>query len=206
MTPVEQIATFARVSATDSSPITTAMSRSQLPRLFAELGYRTGAEVGVWEGAFSKELAVGIPNLQRLLCVDPWLSYRRYNERKNVQERLDKAYTFAQNLLMGLPCELLRMTSIEAAATVPDGSLDFVYIDANHAEAFVREDIIAWAPKVRAGGCLCGHDYELSQKAKQKHSWIEVKAAVDAYVQEQQIGPLFVLNGDRSPSWLWVVR
>ena len=206
MTTLEQVAQFAGVSATDPSPILTSMSRSRLPRLFSDLGYRRGAEIGVWDGAFSEELARGNAGMKRLLCVDPWLAYRRYNERKNVQARLDRAYACAQERLSGLPCELLRMTSIEAAATVPDGSLDFVYIDANHAEAFVREDLIAWAPKVRAGGCLCGHDYELSQKAKQKHSWIEVKAAVDAYVQEQQIGPLFVLTGDRSPSWLWVVR
>jgi hypothetical protein len=105
---------------------------------------------------------------------------------------------------MSLPCELLRLTSTEAAVTVPDRSLDFVYIDANHAEEFVREDLVAWAPKVRSGGCLCGHDYDVSQKAKQKHSWIEVKIAVNAYVQAHHIAPLFVLTGDRSPSWLWV--
>jgi hypothetical protein len=204
MTITEHVAHTLGVSLSDASPLRSASSRSQLPALFTALAYRDGAEVGVWEGAFSEELARGMPALQRLRCVDPWIAYRRYNERKNVQRRLDVAYASAQARLHDLPCDLLRMTSVEAARLVPDRSLDFVYIDANHAEAFVREDIEAWAPKVRAGGCLCGHDYDLSQKAKAKHSWIEVQPVVDAYVRAHRIAPLFILAGDRSPSWLWV--
>lgn len=205
MTTLQRIADCAGVTVNGHSPIVSSMSRRQLPALFSSLGYRTGAEIGVWEGAFAEELARGMPTLQRLLCVDPWFAYRRYNERKNNQRRLDIAYAIAQNRLKELPCELLRMTSTAAAQTVPDRSLDWVYVDANHAEAFVREDLAAWAPKVRSGGSVCGHDYELSQKAKQKHSWIEVKPAVDAYVRDHRIHPLFVLAGDKNPSFLWVV-
>ena len=40
----------------------------------------------------------------------------------------------------------------------PDG-LDFVYIDGNHAEPFVREDITNYYTKVRPGGILGGHDF-----------------------------------------------
>ena len=40
-----------------------------------------------------------------------------------------------------------------------DESLDFIYIDANHAYDFVVEDINLWFPKLKKGGIFSGHDY-----------------------------------------------
>jgi len=34
-----------------------------------------------------------------------------------------------------------------------------VFIDANHKYQHVKEDIMAWLPKVKDSGILCGHDY-----------------------------------------------
>ena len=53
----------------------------------------------------------------------------------------------------------IKKTSVEAAKDFEDGSLDAVYIDAEHDEASVREDIQAWRPKLKPGGLLCGHDF-----------------------------------------------
>lgn len=47
---------------------------------------------------------------------------------------------------------------IAAMPSIPDGSLDFVYIDGNHSEEYVRQDIRLWWPKVKIGGMLAGHD------------------------------------------------
>jgi len=55
--------------------------------------------------------------------------------------------------------QVIRARSVDAAARVPDGSLDFVFIDADHSYEGCAADIRAWLPKVRAGGILCGHDY-----------------------------------------------
>lgn len=49
------------------------------------------------------------------------------------------------------------LRSVEAAKLYRDGSLDLVYIDADHAR--LSEDIDAWLPKVRDGGLLAGHDF-----------------------------------------------
>jgi len=53
----------------------------------------------------------------------------------------------------------LRMSSIRAAELYADQSLDFVFIDAAHDYASVKADVLAWLPKVKAGGTLAGHDY-----------------------------------------------
>lgn len=43
-------------------------------------------------------------------------------------------------------------------ASVWPARVDLVFIDADHSEAAVRADVLAWAPRVRPGGVLCGHD------------------------------------------------
>jgi len=53
-----------------------------------------------------------------------------------------------------------KMPSVAAAATFSDASLDFVYIDADHAYEAVSEDIRAWWSKVKPGGVMAGHDYD----------------------------------------------
>jgi Methyltransferase domain len=56
-----------------------------------------------------------------------------------------------------------RMTSVEAAATYADNSLDFVWLDADHSYRAVSEDIRAWQPKIRPGGWLGGHDHSFRE-------------------------------------------
>jgi len=63
-----------------------------------------------------------------------------------------------------------RMTTLNAARMVVDGSLDFVFIDADHTEAGCGADIDAWYPKIRRGGLISGHDY----------NWPSVRRAVEA--------------------------
>lgn len=174
--------------------------RRYLVGMLAEHGCTRGAEIGVWEGRFSEMLCRGIPNLH-LACVDPWCPQARYIEVKNEADRLDAAYATAQARLKTFDCQFMRMTSIEAATRVPDGSLDFVYIDGNHLREFVLEDLEAWSPKVRRGGFVAGHDY--GEPAKKK-PFIQVKDAVDQFTREHGIECWFVLAGDKSPSYFWV--
>ncbi|NIT59155.1 MAG: hypothetical protein GWN00_23910, partial [Aliifodinibius sp.] len=55
----------------------------------------------------------------------------------------------------------IRNTSEQAAEwEIPDGMLDFVYIDADHRFDHVMQDIILWFKKIRRGGILSGHDYD----------------------------------------------
>jgi predicted O-methyltransferase YrrM len=69
-----------------------------------------------------------------------------------------------------------RAKSVQAAETL-SGVFDFVFIDADHSYEGCRSDIEAWAGKIRAGGLLCGHDYDNVDYPQ----W-GVKRAVDEYV------------------------
>lgn len=184
--------------AVDSAVVEIPRSRHDFPGLLAALGYQRGAEVGVWEGEFAERICQGVPGVA-LTCVDPWRAYGEYRDAKNDQGRLDAAYATARARLAPFGCRVWRQTSLEAAARVPDRSLQFVYLDGNHARAFVDADLAAWTPKVCAGGIVAGHDYT----TRRKH--IEVKPAVDAYVQAHAIAPLFVLARDKYPTFFWVV-
>lgn len=174
--------------------------RRELGLLFAALGFQRGAEIGVWRGEYSAYLCQTIPGLH-LTCVDPWCQYGGYEDPKNQAARLEAAYVEACTTLAPYGCDIKRMTSKKAAALVPDGSLDFCYLDGNHSKSYVLADLDAWVPKVRSGGYVAGHDYELVQRRK----FLQVKAAVDEWRQSHDVGPLHVVANDKTPSFFWVV-
>jgi len=55
--------------------------------------------------------------------------------------------------------QILRMTSLEAAAKCAPASLDLVFIDGDHSYEAVRADIKAWLPTLKPSGVLAGHDF-----------------------------------------------
>lgn len=186
-------------TATMPQVVTRYSGRHDLARQFAELGFSHGAEIGVERGHFSRVLLDASP-VMHLLCVDAWKAYRGYREHVS-QDKLDAFYAETRSRLApyGDRCVIRRMFSTEAALTVTDGSLDFVYIDGNHVYAQVMADIKAWAPKVRSGGIVSGHDY-----CRRKRMDYGVIEAVTTYAVEHGIESYTVLRGDKSPSWMWV--
>lgn len=182
-------------------PIQLAYKRDDLAAYFASIGFTRGAEVGVWEGAFAATLCAANPALE-LICVDPWRCIDDYKENKNDAKRMELAYDRARAALAPYNCRFLRMTSAEAAPQIPDGSLDFVYLDGNHLYEHVKHDIETWLPKVRKRGIIAGHDYTAKES---KGHFIQVKRAVDEYTRAHAITPWFIL-ADKSASWLWEVK
>lgn len=118
-------------------------------------GWTIGAELGVEAGHTHLALLDACPGLT-LIGVDRWLhNYRgrpraeMYHELRGLAERY------------GSRSRLVRALTTEAAGNAEDRSIDFVFIDADHSEHAVRGDIEAWAPKLKPGGWLTGHDYDL---------------------------------------------
>ena len=96
--------------------------------------------------------------------------------------------------------EYIRKPSLEGARDVADGSLDFVYIDGLHDFDSVMGDILAWAPKVRPGGMISGHDYCHIHR-------YGVIPAVDAYTRAHNIFLWYITFERTAPqaySYFWV--
>jgi len=187
----------------DKSPYHIDCTRDDLAVLFGELGYTTGAEIGVHLGHYSLVLFQHIPNL-KLYCVDPWGFY--YPEKVKTERRVKKRFRDVRKNLAKCNVGYMVMTSEEAAKIVPDNSLDFVYIDAEHDYDNVLLDITLWSKKVREGGIVSGHDYMLKYR-NHKHYIVE---AVTEYVRLNEIPVYYVTNVGpdwrtiHSPSWFWV--
>lgn len=144
-------------------------------------GYTSIAELGVFEGKTAKYLLSTIPNII-WIGVDTWqpgdpakdipehkkkrrgdTGYRSY-ARAPLRQYRDNVMALAAKYAPRATVH--EMTTAEAASLVEDGSLDMVFIDADHTAAGVLADIRAWAPKLQPGGLLCGHDWDLPAVAR----------------------------------------
>jgi len=184
--------------------------RTDLPNFFVEMGYKVGAEVGVYMGEFTKLFCeAGL----YMYAVDPWLIYKDYHAHRG-QKRFDSIYGTAKKRLAPYSnCEIVRKMSVDAAEDFEDESLDFVYIDGHHGLKFVVEDIYAWSKKVRKGGVISGHDYGVNNLPVDHPQVMQVKYAVGAYTRAFKIDPWYVLGSkrpkegetrDKWRSWMWI--
>jgi hypothetical protein len=176
------------------------VGRAHLAQLFAVLGYTTGAEIGVWEGEYSEQLCQQNPGLH-LLCVDAWTPYGGDETQANVNDptfiaKVNAARTAAYARLRPYNCSILPYFSVEAAHLVPDRSLDFVYIDANHTFEGLVADFASWVPKVRTGGIIAGHDYHQFRRFR----GVRVIEAVHGYTSAHDIHPWFLLGRRKRPA------
>lgn len=103
-------------------------------------------EVGSFSGVSSRIIAL---RCKELHCVDPYYW-------GGVVDQGEKNF---DAMLVDYPnIKKVKMPGTEAAKLYADHSIDFVYIDADHAYEAVIRDIDCWLPKVKKGGCLAGHD------------------------------------------------
>lgn len=174
--------------------------RNDLAQLFAELGFKRGAEIGVAEGNYSEVLLKANPDLH-LLCVDPWHSYGDNPQNKS-KEKNEYAYNEAKRKLTqpGWHVKLIPAYSMDAVRDVEDNSLDFVYIDGHHSYPYVMCDVIEWTKKVRSGGIVAGDDvYRLNEK------WgAGPMEAIYDYARAMKIEPWFLINAHKSVDFFFV--
>ena len=123
----------------------------------------TGAEIGVQEGIYSECILQNWKG-KTLFSIDAWQNFDT-DEYIDIANRNDDEHillyvnTTLRLRFFGERSIVWRMTSEQAALAMPDNTLDFCYIDADHRYEAAKQDIELWLSKVKSGGIICGHDY-----------------------------------------------
>lgn len=124
-------------------------------------GYEACAEIGVWKGDFARSILSACPGITSYWLIDAWRRLPGWNKPFNVSDvEFEAIYHAALTATAG--CEavrhVLRGTTAEVVDRIPDGSVDFVYVDGDHTLRGITLDMIAAWPKVRMGGAIGGDD------------------------------------------------
>ena len=189
------------IDITKESPFKLSISReTDIPQIFKELGFKIGAEIGVYRGAYSETLLKAIPGL-KLSGIDLWEIYPGYRDYRKTD--ISEAQKEALERTKDYDCTLIRGWSNEIVKKFADESLDFVYIDGNHAFEYTVQDIALWSKKVRKGGVVYGHDFEDWSRNWRRFD-MGVINAVTGWCQSYQIHPWFIIGKDKHPGWLYV--
>lgn len=166
-----------------------------------------GIEVGTFKGEFSREIL----NMWNgtLYMLDVWSPLgNEYVDGSNHANFENGVYGDTISNIKGFEDRgiMIRCNSEVGSKIFENESLDFAYIDANHAYSFVKQDINLWWPKVKKGGWLCGHDYlnldwwkdpKFDKNGIDKHIWNDngyfgmfgVNPAVEEFVKETGLVP-----------------
>jgi len=128
-----------------------------------------GAEIGVWNGDFSAQILRTVrPSILHL--IDPWKCAHDdahldalYGANKISQEGMDEMQIrvikrFERAITAGI-VRIHPAPSADVLQKFPDGSLDFVYVDGDHAHQGCLADFHASLRVVKKGGLICGGDY-----------------------------------------------
>lgn len=176
-----------------STPVTPMMrSRATFGAFLNAMGLTaTGAEIGVQNGYFSRQVLDKWRG-QLLYMIDVWQPLEGYRDVANVPAA-EQAERMCRAIRQVVPhwsrVRVIQELSENAARLIPDGSLDWVYIDANHDFANVTRDLETWTPKVKAGGLIAGHDYlDGVMTIAGVETVFEVKRAVNEYFGVGQVG------------------
>lgn len=134
--------------------------RTGLERMCLTIRSLLGSSLVMYEvGSFAGEAAeIFAQHFAEVHCVDLWQDYPLTGDAAKytwpeIEASFDSRALTAMNVFKH------KGDGSEIAKSVPDESLDFVYIDADHSYASVKRDLESWVGKVRANGFIGGHDY-----------------------------------------------
>lgn len=163
-------------------------------------------EIGIFKGDFARKLHRLHP--KHLFLCDPWengLSYSGDHDGQNgniyhsssLCEHVHTLFAKEANV------SIHREKSETFIPTLVNASVGAAYIDGDHSYETVKADLNGLYPKIKKGGFLMGHDYELNSN-KAPHDlepmiW-EVARAVNEFCQEKNL-TLFAKTNDGCASF-----
>jgi hypothetical protein len=150
--------------------------RDEMGILLEEMGFTTGAEIGVQRGKYAATLLNDWKSCKVYKLIDLWAQQENYKDFANVDDKgheqnMEIAQRNVEKFGKNVKTEFMKMTSVEAANLIDDESLDFAYIDARHDYCGVLEDLKAYWPKVRPGGIMAGHDFIKQEELPGGQDW-----------------------------------
>lgn len=207
-----------------TAPIPVIRTRSDLPAIVSAEGFRTGAELGVQRGEFSRSLLSKWPDVTRFHLVDLWAYQHNYVDLANVDNSTqeDNYQATRLNLAAWDAKKILRWhrssTKDAAPLIAAEGKLDFIYVDARHDYCGLYEDLELYWPLLMPGGLMAGHDYATADEVKRDNpsqDWslchngsrhpLAVKGAVDDFFMHNRRAQVVVCY--REALWnTWMVR
>ena len=141
-------------------------SRHELwARLVARTDARVVAEIGVYRGEFAAHLLRACEGITTYYMVDPWRNLEDWNKPANkpddvferiYHEAMEKTAPYGDKRIV------LKGRTSEVIEKIPDGSLDFAYIDGDHTLRGIVIDLVSVFAKVRDGGYIGGDDFRAS--------------------------------------------
>jgi hypothetical protein len=155
-------------------------------------------EVGVYHGQSLCYLGVEIVNRHlpvTIHAVDSFQGWPGVLQGQALRDSFDHNTAPLRAVLNGR-FQVHPLSSVEAAATFPDASLDVIWIDADHAYPAVKADLEAWWPKLKLGGWMGGDDWCMTGVAWAVH---------ERFGTDHVLIPGYRKDGDFEgpwPSWL----
>jgi len=126
-----------------------------------DLEIRSMVEIGVFRGLYAEAILEGCPTLSTYYMLDPWRHLDDWDKPANrsdehfagfLREALERTEPHAAKRVV------LRGRTTEVIDEIPDGSLDFAYVDGDHTLRGITIDLIRVWPKLKPGGWLGGDD------------------------------------------------
>lgn len=112
------------------------------------------AEIGVDEGKFS-QLIHKKANPQKFHLIDMWGSDRFHDGK------FDAVKSYFSEEIDEDSVMIHKSMSTKAVDDFEDGYFDWIYIDTDHSYETTRDELQLYAPKMKPGGIMAGHDYRM---------------------------------------------
>lgn len=146
-----------------SDIVSSSTSRIELWRQVVEAANaKTMVEIGVWKGDFAKDMLQHCKTVEKYYVIDPWATLPDWNKPLNVDAKVfNDVYTEAMNKLefASEKVVVLRGRTKEVIEEIPDGSIDFAYVDGDHTLRGIAIDLIKIFPKIKEDGLIAGDDF-----------------------------------------------
>lgn len=142
------------------------------------------AEIGVFKGTFARQLYDMLsPSKFYLIDLFSGRTCSGNEDGNNViWTNMDNEYLQVIEYARDKPSiSVIKYDSSSFLSTLPDNTLDMIYIDGDHGYEGCKKDLLEAYKKVKNGGYICGHDYEMNMSKAQTVYHFGVKQAVDEF-------------------------